>query len=113
VVLVPTIKQSLSHITNIDKEFIGTIAFRNEKLCLPDGSKVAIGIDGERWVIVYQEAPHTPFMVCEYSAEKQTALIDKKPAEAETLDRIKKIVAYFFEHAEVDDLVTIESGGRQ
>jgi len=112
-VLVPTIKQNISHITNINKEFTGTIAFRNEKLCLPDGSKVAIGIDGERWVIVYQEAPHTPFVVCEYNAEKQTALIDKKHVEAETLDRIKKIVAYFFEHAEVDDLVTIESGGRQ
>jgi len=110
---VPTIKQSLSHITNIDNEFIGTIAFRNEKLCLPDGSKVAIGIDGERWVIVYQEAPHTPFVVCEYNAEKRTALIDKKPVEADTMDRIKKIVAYFFEHAEVDDLVTIESGERQ
>ena len=109
----PTIKQSLSHITNIDKEFIGTIAFRNEKLCLPDGSKVAIGIDGERWVIVYQEAPHTPFVVCEYNAEKQTALIDKKHVEADTMDRIKNMVAYFFEHAEVDDLVTIESGGRQ
>jgi hypothetical protein len=113
VVLVPTIKQSLSHITNTDKEFIGTIAFRNEKLCLPDGSKVAIGIDGERWVIVYQEAPHTPFVVCEYNAEKQTALIDKKHVEADTMDRIKNIVAYFFEHAEVDDLVTIESGGKQ
>ena len=109
----PTIKQSLSHITNIDKEFTGTIAFRNEKLCLPDGSKVAIGIDGERWVIVYQEAPHTPFVVCEYNAEKQTALIDKKHVEADTMDRIKNMVAYFFEHAEVDDLVTIESGGRQ
>ena len=109
----PTIKQSLSHITNTDKEFIGTIAFRNEKLCLPDGSKVAIGIDGERWVIVYQEAPHTPFVVCEYNAEKQTALIDKKHVEADTMDRIKNIVAYFFEHAEVDDLVTIESGGKQ
>ena len=109
----PTIKQNISHITNIDKEFTGTIAFRNEKLCLPDGSKVAIGIDGERWVIVYQEAAHTPFVVCEYNAEKQTALIDKKHVETETLDRIKKIVAYFFEHAEVDDLVTIESGGRQ
>ena len=109
----PTIKQSLSHVTNIDKEFIGTIAFRNEKLSLPDGSKVAIGIDGERWVIVYQEAPHTPFMVCEYNAEKQTAIIDKKPVGAETMARIKGIVAYFFEHAEVDDLVTIESGGRQ
>ena len=109
----PTIKQNLSHVTDVDNEFIGTIAFRNEKLCLPDGSKVAIGIDGERWVIVYQEAPHTPFVVCEYNAEKQTALIDKKHVEAGTMDRIKNIVAYFFEHAEVDDLVTIESGERQ
>ncbi|MFH1710391.1 MAG: hypothetical protein ABH860_04890 [bacterium] len=109
----PTVKQSISHIADINKEFIGTIAFRNEKLNLPDGSKVAIGIDGERWVIVYQEASHTPFVICEYNAEKQTVLVDKKMGGSEDLDKVRKIVNYFFEHAEIDDLVTIESeGGR-
>ena len=109
----PTIKQSLSQVTNIDKEFAGTVAFRNEKLCLPDGSKVAIGIDGERWVIVYQESPHTPFVVCEYNAEAQTVVIDKKKGGEEDMEKVRKIANYFLEHAEVDDVVTIESGGRE
>jgi hypothetical protein len=110
---VPTIKQNLSLVTNVDKEFVGTIAFKNEKLSLPDDSKVAIGMDGERWVIVYQEAPHLPFIVCEYNAEKQTVVVDKKPGGPEDIDKVKKIVNYFFEHAEIDDLVTIESEGEQ
>lgn len=109
----PTIKQSLSQVTNIDKEFAGTIAFRNEKLSLPDGSKVAVGIDGEIWVIVYQEAPHTPFIVCEYNAETQVLIVDNKKGLEEDLEKVKKIVNYFLEHAEVDDVVTIESGGRK
>lgn len=108
----PTIKQNLSHITNVDREFAGTVAFKNEKLSLPDGSKVAIGMDGGFWVIVYQEAPHLPFVVCEYDAEKQTVIIDKKAGGSSDLAKARKIVNYFFEHAQLDDLVTIESGGR-
>lgn len=109
----PTIKQDISHVTSIDKDFIGTVAFKNEKLSLPDGSKVAIGIDGSRWVIVYQEALHTPFVVYEYNAENNTVIIDKKMGGSGDMDKVKKIVNSFFEHAEIDDLVTIESGGRQ
>jgi hypothetical protein len=107
----PTIKQTLSHVTNADREFAGTVAFKNEKLSLPDGSKVAIGMDGALWVIVYQEAPHMPFVVCEYDADKQTVIIDKKPGGSQDLEKARRIVNYFFEHAQVDDLVTIESGG--
>lgn len=109
----PTIKQDISHVTSVDKDFVGTIAFKNEKLSLPDGSKVAIGMDGSIWVIVYQEAPHMPFVVCEYNAEKNTVVVDKKLGGSGDMDKIKKIVNSFFEQAEIDDLVTIESGGRQ
>ncbi len=105
----PTIKQSLSQVASVDKEFAGTIAFKNEKLSLPDGSKVAIGMDGERWVIVYQEAPQTPFIVYEYNAQKRSVVVDKKLGGPDELDKVKKMVNYFFEHADVDDLVTIES----
>lgn len=109
----PTIKQDISHVTSIDKEFVGTVAFKNEKLSLPDGSKVAIGMDGSLWVVVYQEAPHLPFVVCEYNEEKNTLIVDKKIGGPGDMDKIKKIVSYFFEHAEIDDVVTIEAGGRQ
>lgn len=111
-VLVPTIKNNLSHINNIDKEFVGTIAFKNEKLSLPDGSKVAIGMDGALWVIVYQETQTAPFVVWEYNAEKNSLVMDKKLGGPEDLERVKKIVDYFFVHAEIEDLVTIESGAR-
>jgi hypothetical protein len=107
---VPTIKQTLSQVANIDKGFAGTVAFKNEKLSLPDGSKVAIGMDGERWVIVYQEAPQTPFVVYEYNAAKSSVVVDKKLGGADAMEKVKKMVNYFFEHADVDDLVTIESG---
>ncbi len=108
----PTIKQEISHVTSIDREFVGTVAFKNEKLCLPDGSKVAIGMDGAQWVIVYQEAPHKPFVVCEYNAEKNTVIIDKHVGGSDDMARVKKIMHSFFEHAEIDDLVTIEAGGK-
>jgi hypothetical protein len=107
---VPTIKQSLSQVTNIDKGFAGTIAFKNETLSLPDGSKVAIGMDGERWVIVFQEAPQMPFVVYEYNAAKRSVVVDKKLGGSEALDKVRKMINYFFSHADVDDLVTIESG---
>lgn len=109
----PTIRNNLSLTSNIDKEFVGTIAFKNEKLSLPDGSKVAIGMDGEYWVIVYQESPSAAFVICEYNSEKDSLIVDKKLGGLREKDKVKKIVDYFFEHAEIDDLVTIESGGKR
>ena len=104
----PSVNQSLSNISAIDKRFVGTVAFRNEKITLPDGSKVAIGIDGEIWVIVYQHAPKTPFIVYEYNAAKGTIIVDKVPGRHEDMAKMKVIIDYFFGNAQVDDLVTIE-----
>jgi hypothetical protein len=97
-------------VAKVDKEFAGTIAFKNETISLPDGSKVAIGMDGDRWVIIYQEAPQTPFVVYEYNAAKRSVVVDKKLGGPEALDKVGKMVNYFFEHADIDDLVTIEAG---
>lgn len=109
----PTIKQNLQLINRVDNEFAGTVAFRNENLTLPDGSKVAIGIDRDIWVIVYQGSPNTPFTVYEFNASRKSLLVDKKHGQQEDLQKVKGIISYFFEHADVDDVVTIESGGRQ
>lgn len=105
----PSIKNSLSHVSKLNKEFTGTVALRNEKLCLPDGSKVAVGIDGDHWVIVYQGAPKAPFIVYEYHATKQSIFVDKKPGNEQDLVKVKQIMNYFFEQADIDDVVTIEA----
>jgi hypothetical protein len=105
----PTIKHDLSLVSDINKEFAGTVAFKNEKICLPDGSKVAIGMDGPLWVIVYQEAASKPFVVCEYNVETDSVIIDKKTGTLDDLEKVKEWVNFFFEHAEIDDLITIES----
>lgn len=109
----PTIKQGLSRVSQIDRDFVGTIAFRNEKLTLPDGSKVAIGMDGERWVIVYQQAPKLPFVLYEFSAEKNTVVVDKKLGGPKDYEKVSEIISYFFEHADLEDVVTIEPGGKE
>lgn len=62
----------------LDKKFIGTIAFRNEELTLPDGSKMALGIDDGHWVLVYQEKPGASFHVFEYDQSTGRILLDKK-----------------------------------
>jgi hypothetical protein len=106
----PTIKQDLSAVSKINREFSGTVAFKNERITIPDGSKVAIGMEGPFWVIVYQEAPGRPFIVYEYNVETELLLTDKKQAGPDDLEKVKKTVNFFFEHAEIDDLVTIEGG---
>jgi len=107
----PTVSQTLSCVNVIDREFSGTIAFRNEKLTLPDGSKVAIGMDDGLWVIVYQKDANSPFNVYEFNAKKKTVIVDKKPGTPADIANVKKIVNYFFERADVDDLVTIIADG--
>ena len=109
----PTISQNLSNVSLVDKEFLGTVAFRNEKLTLPDGSKVAIGMDGDLWVIVYQKTSNMPFVVYEFNAKRRTVIVDKKPGEAKDIEAVRGIINYFFKNAEVDDLVTIVAEGLQ
>lgn len=90
-----------------DETFIGTIAFRSEELTLPDGSKMALGIDDGHWVLVYQEKTGSPFQVFEYDQHEQKIFLDKKPGGEKELKLFWKYLRYFFSHAEVEDLVTI------
>jgi hypothetical protein len=90
-----------------DQKFVGTIAFRNEELTLPDGSKLALGVDGCHWVMVYQEQPGARFQIIEYDQQAGRIVIDKKPGGEDELKIFKQRLRYFFEHARVDDLVTI------
>lgn len=90
-----------------DKSFIGTVTFRNEELTLPDGSKIALGIDGGRWVLVFQERSGSPFRIFEYNQKDQKVFLDKKIGGEEELKRFKKLVKYFLAEASVEELVTL------
>ena len=90
-----------------DERFIGTIAFRSEEITLPDGSKIALGIDDGHWVLVYQEKAGAPFQVFEYDQRGKKIFVDKKPGGEEELKLFRRRVSYFFSSVHVDDLVTI------
>ncbi|MFA4844697.1 MAG: hypothetical protein WC632_07115 [Candidatus Margulisiibacteriota bacterium] len=90
-----------------DKTFVGTIAFRSEELTLPDGSKMALGIDDSHWILVYQEKPGSAFQVYECDWPERKIVVDKKSGGEHDLARFKKLVQYFFAHSQVEDLVTI------
>ncbi|MBU0630018.1 MAG: hypothetical protein KKC80_03765 [Candidatus Margulisbacteria bacterium] len=101
------ITEFLEGVSTLDQKFIGTVAFRSEELTLPDGSKVALGLDDGHWVLVYQERSGAPFEVFDYSAHDRKIFIDKKPGGAGELARFKKIIQYFLSHGQTADLVTI------
>lgn len=90
-----------------DKTFIGTVAFRSEEKTLPNNSKVALGIDGDHWVLVYQEKSGAHFQVFECDWTERKVVVDKKPGGAEELKLFKQLVAYFIKEAQVEELVTI------
>ena len=91
----------------LDRAFVGTIAFRNEELTLPDGSKMALGIDGGHWVLVYQKGAGSSFQVFEYDQPDHKIVVDKKAGSAEDIKTFKKLIGYMFGHADTDDLVTL------
>jgi hypothetical protein len=41
--------------------------------------------------------------------ETDSVIIDKKTGTLDDLEKVKEWVNFFFEHAEIDDLITIES----
>lgn len=90
-----------------DRQFVGTIALRSDEISLPDGSSMALGIDGGHWVLVYQNGKGSPFVVYEYDSNKQTLRIDKKTGSDEDFKEMKKLIGYFFSHARTEDLIPI------
>ena len=90
-----------------DRNFVGTITFRSEELTLPDGSKMALGIDGGHWVLVYQPGAGSSFQVFEYDQPNRKIIVDKKNGSVDDIKTFKKLVGYMFAHADTDDLVTL------
>lgn len=90
-----------------DKNFIGTIAFRSEEFTLPDGSKIALGIDDGHWVLVYQKKAGVPFQVFECDWQEKKIVVDKKSGGPEEFAAFKKIMGYFIAETSIENLVTI------
>ena len=90
-----------------DRQFMGTVAFRSEEFTLPDGSKMALGIDDGHWVLIYQKSAHAAFQVYKYDQGEGKIYLDQKVGGQEELKAFKKHLAYFFKHASVEVLVTL------
>ena len=90
-----------------DRSFVGTLTFRNEELTLPDGSKIALGIDDGRWILVYQTGAGASFKVFEYDSHEKKIVVDKKPGTGDDIKQFKKLISYFFVSANIEDLVTL------
>lgn len=102
-----SIIKSLDKVSALDKNFIGTITFRSEEITLPDGSKMALGIDDGHWVLVYQKSARGNFVVFNYVQADKKLTLDQKPGSAEDLKIFNNHLNYFLSHANVNDLVTL------
>ncbi|OGC21901.1 hypothetical protein A2291_05715 [candidate division WOR-1 bacterium RIFOXYB2_FULL_42_35] len=101
------ISNYIERFETIDENFVGTIAFRSEEIALPNESKMALGIDGSHWVLVYQKEPKATFQVFECDWHAKKILVDKKAGGEKELILFKKLVKYFLRNATVEDLITI------
>jgi hypothetical protein len=90
-----------------DTKFVGTIALRNEELTLPDGSKMALGIDDGHWVLVYQQKAGGSFQVFECDWKTRKIFLDKKPGGNQEFKTFRSLLKSIISHTQVDDLVTI------
>ena len=90
-----------------DKQFVGTLAFRSEEFALPDGSKIALGIDDGIWVLIYQSPSEPQIKVYKYDQHEDKLVVDQKQGKEKEQVEFRKHVEYFLDHARVDELVTL------
>ncbi|HTY13252.1 MAG TPA: hypothetical protein VMD02_03580 [Candidatus Omnitrophota bacterium] len=103
--------EALAYENNEDKTFVGTIAFRNEQLTLPDGSTIALGIDRAHWVVVYQKEKGSQFKVFDYDGHTKQFRVDKRNGADEDMKEMKRLIRYFYSNARTEDLITILPSG--
>lgn len=84
---------------------MGTITLRSEEIRLPDGSKMALGIDGGHWILVYQK--DKAFKVYKYDHDEKKLDVDQKAGREKDLLDFKSHIEYFFSHVQTQDLVTL------
>ncbi|MFH1541952.1 MAG: hypothetical protein ABIE84_02550 [bacterium] len=103
----PSIAKYTEKVDFLDKTFVGTITFRSEEFALPDGSKMALGIDGSHWVLVIQKSHKADFHVYKFDQKENKISVDEKAGGTADIEKFKKHIRYFFEQAKVDELVTL------
>ena len=101
------VAHTLEAIVNHDFNFVGTIAFRNEEVTLPDGSKMALGIDGAHWVLIHQQPNGQRCTAYNYDHDAKKISIDQNVGGTKEVAEFKKLLGYFFAHAKTEDLVTL------
>ena len=110
-----TINKYIGKINFQDKHFIGTVAFKSEQIALPNGSKMALGIDDGIWVLIYQTAQQPHMKVYKYDNHEKRISVDQKPGNDQDIVEFKKHIEYFFSNARTEDLVTLlpPQGGKK
>ncbi len=103
----PILNKYLERVSFQNKEFIGTIAFKSEEITLPDGSKMALGIDDGIWLLICQKPAEPHIKVFKYDQQEQKIIVDQKASGEKDIIEFKKLLKYFFSNARVEDLVTI------
>lgn len=103
----PTITDYLERVDFQDTKFVGTLALKSEELTLPNGSKMALGIDDGHWVLVQQKEAGGPFRHFECDLAEKKIVLDNKTGGEREFAEFKQLITYFFTHAMVDDLVTL------
>ncbi len=99
------LSKHLEKVSFQDKHFIGTIALKSDEITLPDGSKMALGIDGGLWILVYQK--DKAIKVYKYDHDEKKLDVDQKAGWEQDLSDFKKHIAYFFNHVQTQDLITL------
>ena len=98
------VAESLININFQDHHFVGTIALKSEDVSLPDGSKMALGIDGNHWVLIYQK--ENIFKVFQYIQGENSIKVDHKDGSPADISQFKKLINYFMANANTEQLVT-------
>lgn len=101
------VNQSLGQINFQDKHFVGAVTFKNEELTLPNGTKMALGIDDGHWVLIFEQPAKHKMKVYKYDNHEKKLMVDQKKGSHEDLEEFKEQLEYFFSHARTEDLVTL------
>lgn len=89
------------------RHFSGTITHRNDEHTLPDGSKMSLGVDGRRWVLLYQMPSSGTFQQYLYDAETGYIEIDGVHGSISDVQMMMRHIDYFFANTEREELVTL------
>ncbi len=95
------------------KHFSGTVTLRDDDRTLPDGSKMSLGVDGRRWVLLYQMSTSATFQQYLYDAETGYIEVDGSRGSVADVHVMMRHIDYFFAHTNREELVTLQGSPAQ